>query len=71
MRHMLCCCITRHAWLLWPSRAAPLCPLPSAPQDAFDWPSEISRMYKIRSSPRFLFFVDVRGGGGGEGGRVL
>lgn len=30
------------------------------PQDAFDWPSEISRMYKIRSSPRFLFFVDVR-----------
>ncbi len=29
------------------------------PQDAFDWPSNISRMYKIRSSPRFLFFVDV------------
>lgn len=27
-------------------------------QDAFDWPSEISRMYKLRSAPRFLFFVD-------------
>ena len=29
-------------------------------QDAFDWPSDISRMYSLRTAPRFLFFVDVR-----------
>ncbi|KAL4451444.1 hypothetical protein ABPG77_009516 [Micractinium sp. CCAP 211/92] len=26
--------------------------------DAFDWPSDVARMYTIKSAPRFLFFVD-------------
>lgn len=29
--------------------------------DAFDWPSDVARMYTIKSAPRFLFFVDVSG----------
>ena len=28
-------------------------------QDAWDWPSDIARWYKLKSAPRFLFFVDV------------
>ncbi|EFN52684.1 hypothetical protein CHLNCDRAFT_138664 [Chlorella variabilis] len=27
-------------------------------QDAWDWPSDVARYYKLRSAPRFLFFVD-------------
>lgn len=27
--------------------------------DAFDWPSDVARMYALKSAPRFLFFVDV------------
>ena len=42
-------------------------PLPPA-QDEFDWPSDIARMYKLKSAPRFLFFVDVRRAGLGQGG---
>ncbi|KAL4420616.1 hypothetical protein ABPG75_010272 [Micractinium tetrahymenae] len=26
--------------------------------DAFDWPSDVARMYALKSAPRFLFFVD-------------
>lgn len=56
-----------------PSPAPPAAPLAGFlnQQDAFDWPSDISRMYKIRSSPRFLFFVDVRPTGFEEGSRAL
>jgi hypothetical protein len=28
-------------------------------QDAWDWPSDVARYYKLRAAPRFLFFVDV------------
>ena len=36
-----------------------VCCASPAVQDAFDWPSDIARMYKLKSAPRFLFFVDV------------
>jgi len=53
------------AYLCFPLSASHLCAFPCFPnppywqQDAFDWPSDISRLYRLKSAPRFLFFIDV------------
>ncbi|PSC71718.1 thioredoxin-like chloroplastic [Micractinium conductrix] len=41
--------------------------------DEFDWPSDLARMYKLRSAPRFLFFIDgamVRSAGIADSRRI-
>lgn len=35
--------------------------------DAWDWPSDVARWYRLKTAPRFLFFVDVSGWPGGKG----